>query len=85
MAATVGYIFEELLADPAISEMAVTSGGPVLAARAATSGVNELLCPRLDVDRNGATPLNATLGVGEDVSDLFSPAPVLAEYALTGR
>jgi hypothetical protein len=52
MAAIVGYVLEERLSDPAISELVVTSDGFVLAQAEGTVGANEMIGTEVDLNRN---------------------------------
>lgn len=52
MAAIIGYILDERLTDPAISELVVTSDGFVLAERDGEVGANELIGEEADLNRN---------------------------------
>lgn len=52
MAAIVGYILDERFADPAISELVVTSDGFVLAQSEGEVGANDLIGSEADLNRN---------------------------------
>jgi len=52
MAAIVGYILDERFTDPAISELAVTSDGFVLAQHEGEVGANDMLGSEADLNRN---------------------------------
>lgn len=65
MAAIVGYIVDERLSDPAISELVVTSDGFVLAQREGEVGANEMIGSEADLNRNLLDLIEAA-GLSED-------------------
>ncbi len=65
MAAIVGYILDERLSEPSISELVVTSDGFVLAQREGEVGANEMIGSETDLNRN-LLDLIAAAGLTED-------------------
>jgi hypothetical protein len=65
MAAIVGYILDERFAEPAITELVVTSDGFVLAQSEGDVGANDLVGEESDLNRNLLTLVEAA-GLSED-------------------
>jgi len=65
MAAIVGYILDEPLAEPVIGELVVTSDGFVLAQSEGEVGANEMMGEEADLNRNLLTLIEAA-GLSEE-------------------
>jgi hypothetical protein len=65
MAAIVGYILDERLSDPAISELVVTSDGFVLAQTEGEVGANDMIGEEGDLNRNLLSLIEAA-GLSEE-------------------
>ena len=76
MAAIVGYILNERFADPAISELVVTSDGFVLAQTEGEVDAHDMIGEEADLNRN-------LLTLADALSHPYGPLRILLTHFLT--